>query len=96
MDDNGLNVNSRPSDEITLVGRATHDAQLWSDILWASGGALEHPKCSYHYLQTEFTDTGRPFFRGGQFGSPIVIKDSSDNRTTLTQLSAYTPFKDTI
>ena len=93
VDDNGLNVNSRPSDEVTLVGRATHDAQLWSDILWASGGALEHPKCSYHYLQTEFTDTGRPFFRGGQFGSPIVIKDSSDNKTTLTHLSAYTPFK---
>ena len=93
VDDNGLNVNSRPSDEITLVARATQDAQLWSDLLWSSGGALEHSKCSYQYLQTEFTDTGRPFFRGGQFGTPITIQDASGTSTTLNQLSAYKSFK---
>jgi hypothetical protein len=93
VDDNGCNANCKPHEEHTLVARATHDAQLWSDILLSSGGALEHSKCSYHYLQTEFTDTGRPFFRGGKFGAPIVIQDASGTKTTLSQLSAYTSFK---
>ncbi len=93
VDDNGLNANSKPSEEHKLVERATHDAQLWSDILWSSGGALEHPKCSYHYLRTEFTGTGQPFFRGGKFGARITITDAHGVNTELEQLSAYAPFK---
>ena len=93
IDDNGCNANSRPEEEHILVDRATHDAQLWSNILWSSGGALEHLICSYHYLKTDFTETGRPFFRGGQFGKKIIIKDASGTPTILKQLSAYTPFK---
>ena len=93
VDDAGCNTNSRPETEQTLVSWATHNAQLWNDILWSSGGALEHSKCSYHYLKTDFTDTGRPFFRGGQFGGPIIIRDATGNTTLLTQLSAYMPSK---
>ena len=93
VDDCGLNANSRTSEEHTLVARATHDAQLWSDILWSSGGALEHSKCSYHYLRTEFTPTGRPYFRGGKFGTTIKIKDATGKQTELTQFSAYQPIK---
>ena len=93
VDDAGCNTNSRPEDENTLVARATHDAQLWNDILWSSGGALEHSKCSYHYLKTDFTPTGRPFFRGGKFGGPIIIQDASENKTTLNHISAYMPSK---
>ena len=93
VDDAGCNTNSRPEDENTLVARATHDAQLWNDILWSSGGALEHSKCSYHYLKTDFTPMGRPFFRGGKFGGPIIIQDASENKTTLNHISAYMPSK---
>ena len=28
-----------------LVGKMQHDAQLRHDLLWASGGVLEFPKC---------------------------------------------------
>ena len=41
-----------------LVQLMQHDAQLWNNILWSSGSALEHPKCCYHYLQTIFQFDG--------------------------------------
>eukprot|EP00957_Ditylum_brightwellii_P132673 10116495-Ditylum_brightwellii.AAC.1 len=36
------------------------DAQLWSDLLWVSGGLLELEKCSYHYLHFDFKLNRRP------------------------------------
>lgn len=68
VDDNRCNVNCRSYEEHELLAKVTHDAQLWSDILWASGGALEHSKCSYHYLRTRFTNSGDPIFFNRQFG----------------------------
>jgi exonuclease III len=93
VDDNTCNVNSRPEDEATLCLHATHDAQLWNDILWGSGGELEHSKCSYKYLHTDFTPSGIPYFRGGQFGTPIVIEDATGHRTQLEHSSAYQAYK---
>jgi hypothetical protein len=64
-----------------------------NDILWASGGALEHQKCSYHYLKTQFTLAGAPVFTPGIFGAPIKIHDQSGTSTTLKQLSAFEAYK---
>jgi hypothetical protein len=72
---------------------ATHDAQLLSDILWGSGGELEHSKCSYKYLHTDSTPSGIPYFRGGQFGTPIAIKDATGRKTQLEHSSAYQAYK---
>ena len=36
-----------------LVQLMEKDAQLWNDLLWASGGALEQSKCSFHLIQSE-------------------------------------------
>ena len=93
VDDNSVQVNCHPRNRASLIFHATEDAQLWSDILWSSGGVLEHDKCSYHYLRTDFDSNGAPVFRSGAHGPPIVIRDSSGAPTTLTQLSAYTPYK---
>ena len=93
VDDSGNNVNCQPDDITTLSTKVTHDAQLWNDILWSSGGALEHPKCSYHFLQTIFNDSGVPFFRPGKFDKPISILDTHANPTEIPQISAYTPYK---
>lgn len=89
VDDNKSSVNSQPEDEADLISRAEHDAQLWSNILWSSGGALEHSKCSYRYLKTDFTSTGIPLFRTGKFGTPIRIKDATGRVTMLEHMSAY-------
>jgi zinc-binding in reverse transcriptase/Endonuclease/Exonuclease/phosphatase family len=93
VDDNKCNVNSSPQDESTLCSRAEHDAQLWSDILWSSGGALEHGKCSYRYLKTDFASSGIPYFRGGAFGTPITIHDGHGVSTVLEHKSAYDAYK---
>jgi len=43
-----------------LTKKMQHDAQLWNDLLWCSGGKLELPKCSYHLLYFRFKPNGEP------------------------------------
>jgi hypothetical protein len=43
-----------------LLARGTADAQMWSDFLSSSGGALEFPKCAYRLTHYGFTDAGFP------------------------------------
>eukprot|EP00957_Ditylum_brightwellii_P010033 757266-Ditylum_brightwellii.AAC.1 len=43
-----------------LIEQMQHDAQLWSDLLWISGGLLELDKCSYHLVYYVFLDDGTP------------------------------------
>jgi hypothetical protein len=46
-----------------------HDAQLWHDLLWVSGGKLNIPKCSFHLILFSFqTD-----------GTPIMIRNIKDD-----------------
>ena len=35
-----------------------HDAQLWSDLLWLSGGLLELNKCFFHQVHFDFQPDG--------------------------------------
>ena len=37
-----------------------HDAQVWNDLLYTSGGSLELPKTSYQILQFHFLPNGTP------------------------------------
>ena len=41
-----------------LIQMMKEDAQLWHDLLWASGGQLELPKCGYHVVDYEFDNSG--------------------------------------
>ena len=50
-----------------LLQKMQHDAQLWNDLLWCSGGKLELPKCSYHFLYFDFDPDGTPRPRAGTF-----------------------------
>ena len=93
VDDNSVQVNCHPDDRDTLGDKAQHDAQLWNDILWSSGGILEHDKCSYHYLHTDFDLNGAPVLRSGSHGPTIQIADNNGTLTTLKQLSAYSSYK---
>ena len=40
-----------------------HDAQLWHDLLWASGGKLELEKCGFHLIFYDFDNDGIPSMR---------------------------------
>jgi hypothetical protein len=86
-----LTASRNHEDELCL--RAEHDAQLWNDILWASGGALKHSKCTYKYLKTDFTETGIPYFRVGSFGKQICVKDKSGRSTAIEHSLAYQAYK---
>jgi hypothetical protein len=70
-----------------LVEQMHHDAQLWNDLLWASGGALELPKCMYHVINYAFTNDGAPILRGGQVGGDLILE--SGDRTCKQTI----PFK---
>jgi hypothetical protein len=72
----------------------TQDSQLWSDLLWTSGGALELPKCIYHYWHYNFTAEGKPFLQSGQIGPNVVIQvgDRSRSETVPARL-AYVSYR---
>ena len=46
-----------------LLVRVKHDAQLWHDLLWASGGKLELTKCGFHLIFYDFDHDGVPSMR---------------------------------
>jgi hypothetical protein len=67
-----------------------HDAQLWSDLLWISGGLLELNKCSFHQVHYNFSPDGTPIMRPGIFGEPaLTITDSMGAPVTIPAKCAY-------
>jgi hypothetical protein len=71
-----------------------HDAQLWSDLLWVSGGLLELGKCSFHQIHFDFEPDGTPTMRGGIYGEPLQVHDSFlDTEVTIPAKSVFTPHK---
>jgi len=44
----------------TILSRARKDAQLWNDLLYVSGGALEVSKCKVHVGHYVFARDGAP------------------------------------
>ena len=44
----------------TVLQQAQDNAQVWTDLLSATGGALEVSKCSCHVIQYKFTPQGAP------------------------------------
>jgi hypothetical protein len=61
-----------PSQLATIM---KNDAQLWSNLLWLSGGLLELPKCSYHHIHFDFDPSGKPSMRGGHVTNQIMLSD---------------------
>ena len=51
---NKFNLEMQPTSD-ALIELMTKDTQLWNDLLWASGGALEQQKCSFHLIQSQWT-----------------------------------------
>jgi hypothetical protein len=77
-----------------LLERMTHDAQLWSDLLWLSGGLLELSKCSYHFLYFDFQPDGTAVPRAGQVGPALTVQDSqSQTPVSIPSKSVYCAHK---
>ena len=77
-----------------IIQRMKHDAQLWNDLLWVSGGDLELPKCSYHVIHYQFAKNGTPSLQGGQVGEAMIIQTGDRMAAqTIPPLSAHTAHK---
>ena len=90
---NEFKLNTQPTPAF-LRQIMQHDAQLWSDLLWISGGLLELNKCSFHQIHFDFNPDGSPVMRGGIYGEPLSVHDASTNSSVnIPAKSAYTPHK---
>jgi hypothetical protein len=89
---NSFNATTQPSPE-TLLNKMKHDAQLWHDLLWCSGGMLELPKCSYHFLYFDYKPDGTPLPRGGQVGPSLSIKSPTNDDVDIPAKSVFDTHK---
>jgi hypothetical protein len=87
---NEFGADPQPSPE-HLIEIMRKDGQLWTDLLWSSGGALELPKCSYHYLHYMFTNDGAPILQGGQVGPKLTIR--TGDRTKIVDIPSKSVFE---
>jgi hypothetical protein len=62
-DSTGTCNDFRPQNEGSIheiLRKMEDDAQLWSNLLYCTGGKLELPKCSFHVLRFQFRPSGAP------------------------------------
>jgi hypothetical protein len=78
-------------DEMIRAGQ--RDAQEWHDILHASGGALELPKCTYQLLSWTFNKEGQPFAQGITATNGIRVDTSASQYQQIPEVSAHTAHK---
>jgi hypothetical protein len=50
---NDFQADPQPTADV-LCEKMRADTQLWTDLLWASGGANELSKCSFHLIETDW------------------------------------------
>jgi hypothetical protein len=88
-----LVLHDGPFDEETLIALIRHDAQLWSDLLYVSGGKLALHKCSYHFTWYDFEPSGKPCIRLGKFGGDVRLTTPDGDDNLITHLSADVSYK---
>ena len=99
VDDNNNHTNKFEQDELSVTWReviefAAENAQLWTNLLSASGGALELPKCSYHLSHWSFTGSGAPVLTIPDDLPDLVVRDPHEDRDHIIPLlSPYTAHK---
>ncbi|KAI2490363.1 hypothetical protein MHU86_24203 [Fragilaria crotonensis] len=79
-----------------LFQQTQQNAQQWSDLLYASGGALELSKCSSHVLQWKFSLQGAPVLVPSheEFQDVLHVRDRQTREThKLHLLSVYDAHK---
>eukprot|EP00957_Ditylum_brightwellii_P055737 4223304-Ditylum_brightwellii.AAC.1 len=69
------------------------DAQVWSDLLWLTGGLLELDKCSYHSIWYEFLQDGTPVMQSTRPGPPLIVNQLDNKTNTEIQYkNLYIPY----
>jgi hypothetical protein len=78
-----------------LVHQVQHNAQIWANILGASGGAIEIPKCLCHIMEWVFSKQGAPVLTPRHVTDvKLHVQDpAQQNPSTLQALSPYSAHK---
>jgi hypothetical protein len=66
------------------------DAQLWSNLLWLSGGMIKLGKCSFHQIHYDFESDGTPIMRLGIYGEALQVHNVLTNQQVTSKVSAHT------
>ena len=69
-----------------------HDAQLWNNLLWQSGGDLELSKCMYHVSDFTFTPRGEPVLHNNFPSMKISVPSNSEDCNLV--ICRYSPYTD--
>ena len=72
-----------------ILKRTQHDAQLWNDLLRASGGALELPKCFMQVITHSFASNGSPVVSPAH---PYLVQILDRNRNKTVPIHSISPY----
>jgi hypothetical protein len=87
-------LDDQQPNDCEIINKAQHDAQQWHDLLQASGGALELPKCVYQILSWTFNSEGNPFPKGLDNTHTIAVHDTYTNQEqAIHGISAHSAHK---
>ena len=91
VDDNNITNNGADGESVEdVVKRTQHDAQLWNDLLRATGGALNLDKCFAQVIHYTFAANGGPVVAPADPAIKIVIKDRLHNKDVIIKpISPY-------
>ena len=95
VDDNNITNNGKEGETVAdVIQRTQHDAQLWNDLLRATGGALNLDKCFTQVLDYQFALNGGPVIAPADPDIKIVIQDRLYKQdVVLTPISPFQTYR---
>jgi hypothetical protein len=92
VDDNNITNNGEEWETVQdIIKRTQHDAQLWNDLLQATGGALNLDKCFAQVLAFQFGLNGAPVIAPADPNLTITIQDRLNNKKVV--IKPISPYK---
>jgi hypothetical protein len=91
VDDNNITNNGKAGETVVdVIKRTQHDAQLWNDLLRATGGALNLDKCFTQVIDYHSALNGGPVIAPADPNIKIVIQDRLTKKdVVLTPISPF-------
>jgi hypothetical protein len=92
VDDNNITNNGDEGETVQdIIIRTQHDAQLWNDLLRATGGALNLEKCFAQVIDFQFGLNGAPVIAPADPKLIITIQDRLYNKAVI--IKPISPYK---
>jgi hypothetical protein len=92
VDDNNITNTGEEGESVNdIIIRTQHDAQLWNDLLRATGGALNLDKCFAQVIDFQFGLNGAPVIAPADPNLIIKIQDRLYNKEVI--IKPISPYK---